>query len=253
MLYVAIAFLIVNVFTPPRVTTNALPVAANCKFKCACFCRLKRPPIYIFSALLCTVHQRMLSRLGILTIDTWILYIGNLCLMNIRHHCMFIFILCLVYSCFFRNKAAGQGRPGPSRGECHSSWPFRTCHGGMSGLVARAFGHSTWLPCPGSFAKPPGPGKASKPPHACGRTRFHMCTHTCTVEPTKSHIRRQIGLSSQSVLDSRVVNNPGPSWDFCPGLLRLARSPPCRRTILSLVWLSFPDRRARRPMPDYRH
>ena len=30
--------------------------------------------------------------------------------------------------------------------------------------------------------------------------------------------------SSQSALDSRTVHNPGPSWDFCPGL-RLAHSP----------------------------
>ena len=36
-------------------------------------------------------------------------------------------------------------------------------------------------------------------------------THACVVEPTEVYKRRHIGLSSQSVLDSRVVNNPGPS------------------------------------------
>ena len=39
---------------------------------------------------------------------------------------------------------------------------------------------------------------------------------------------------SQSALDSRAVHNPGPSWDFCPGL-RLARSPLQGETIIALI------------------
>ena len=40
--------------------------------------------------------------------------------------------------------------------------------------------------------------------------------------------------SSQSALDSRVVHNPGPSWDFCPGL-RLACSPLQGETTIALI------------------
>ena len=40
--------------------------------------------------------------------------------------------------------------------------------------------------------------------------------------------------SSQSALDSRVVHNPGPSWDFCPGL-HLARSPLQGEIIIALI------------------
>ena len=40
-------------------------------------------------------------------------------------------------------------------------------------------------------------------------------------DPIKGGI---LASSSQSALDSRVIHNPGPSWDFCPGL-RLACSP----------------------------
>ena len=65
--------------------------------------------------------------------------------------------------------------------------------------------------------------------------------HACVVSPPKwPYIRRHIGLS-QSVRvwqpvspDSRVVHNPGPSWDFRLGL-RLARSPLHRRIRLVLV------------------
>ena len=58
----------------------------------------------------------------------------------------------------------------------------------------------------------------------------------CIVRPPKwPYIRRHIGLSQsvrvwQSVSpDSRVVHNPGPSWDFCLGLC-LAHGPLPRRT-----------------------
>ena len=40
--------------------------------------------------------------------------------------------------------------------------------------------------------------------------------------------------SSQSALDSRAIHNPGPSWDFCPGL-RLARSPLRGETTIVLI------------------
>ena len=39
---------------------------------------------------------------------------------------------------------------------------------------------------------------------------------------------------SQSALDSRAFHNPGPSWDFCPGL-RLARSPLQGETTIALI------------------
>ena len=63
----------------------------------------------------------------------------------------------------------------------------------------------------------------------------------CVVRPPKwPYLRRHIGLS-QSVRvwqpvspDSRVVHNPGPSWDFHLGL-RLACSPLRRRIRLVLV------------------
>ena len=59
------------------------------------------------------------------------------------------------------------------------------------------------------FRRPPGLDKANIPPRMQEDTSSY--THACMVEPTEAYKRRHIGLSSQSVLDSRVVNNPGPS------------------------------------------
>ena len=50
-------------------------------------------------------------------------------------------------------------------------------------------------------------------------------------DPIKGGI---LASSSQSALDSRVVHNPGPSWDFCPGLC-LARSPLQGETTIALI------------------
>ena len=73
----------------------------------------------------------------------------------------------------------------------------------------------------------------------------------CVVRPPKwPYIRRHIGLSQavrvwQSVSpDSRVIHNPGPSWDFCLGLC-LARSP-LRRWIHPCVSRSFISRKGTR-------
>ena len=70
-------------------------------------------------------------------------------------------------------------------------------------------------------------------------TVSYLCA--CVVRPPKwPYIRRHIGLNQwvrvwQPVSpDSRVIHNPGPSWDFRLGL-RLARSPLHRRIRLVLV------------------
>ena len=76
--------------------------------------------------------------------------------------------------------------------------------------------------------------------------------HACIVRPPKwPYIRRHIGLSQavrvwQSVSpDSRVVHNPGPSWDFRLGL-RLARSPLQRRIHPCVSRLFVSRKRTRR-------
>ena len=50
-------------------------------------------------------------------------------------------------------------------------------------------------------------------------------------DPIKGGI---LASSSQSALDSQAVHNPGPSWDFCPGL-RLAHSPLQGETTIGLI------------------
>ena len=62
-----------------------------------------------------------------------------------------------------------------------------------------------------------------------------MCGKAPRNDPIKGGI---LASSSQSAVDSRVVHNPGPSWDFCPGL-HLARSPlQDKITIALIVYLS---------------
>ena len=77
----------------------------------------------------------------------------------------------------------------------------------------------------GRSVRLPSPGKASAPLHM--RVDTSSYAGACVVRPSgKSPIKGGTFASvSQSAFDSWVVNNPGPSWDFCPGLLCLAQVP----------------------------
>ena len=134
---------------------------------------------------------------------------------------------------------------------CHSGRPFCTRRGRVFSLVGWTPGPSAWLSSPGSLGDCQAWIRRIFPP--CMQEDTSSYTHACVVEPTEVYKRRHIGLSSQSVLDSRVVNNPGPSWDFCPGLLRLVRSPLRRRKLLSSHRSSFSAWGVRRSVPDRRH
>ena len=106
------------------------------------------------------------------------------------------------------------------------------------------------LPGSGGSVEPPELSKASEP-HACEWIQLRIL-RACARQTGPIKQEAHLASAVSQPLTARVVNNPGPSWDFCPGLLRLARSPPRRRTILSFNWLSFHVRWARRPTPDYR-
>ena len=104
----------------------------------------------------------------------------------------------------------------------------------------------------GRSVRPPSPGKASAPLHMWVDTSSYA--GACVVRPSKkSPIKGgTFALVSQSAFDSWVVNNPGPSWDFCPGLLCLARSPLHRQKLLSFHRLLFSAWGARRSPVDHR-
>ena len=133
---------------------------------------------------------------------------------------------------------------------CHSDRPFCTRCGRVFSLVGWTPGPSAWLSSPGGLEDRQAWIRRIFPPRMQEDTSLY--THACVVEPTEVYKRRHIGPSSQSVLDSRVVNNPGPSWDFYPGLLRLVCSPLRRRKLFGShrssfsawgIWQSAPDRR----------
>ena len=104
------------------------------------------------------------------------------------------------------------------------------------------------------FAKPPEPDKVSKPPpsHAGGYNFVYsrMCGRAHQSKPIKGGT---LASAVSHVPGSWVVNNSGPSWDFCPGLLHLVCSPLRRWKLLSSYWSSFSTWGARRSTIDRCH
>ena len=90
--------------------------------------------------------------------------------LDFYHH---VFIVSLLR---FLNKS-GRGRPGLSRGECHSGWPFCTCLGLATGLVGRLPSRLLW------YLRRGGPAGCltwigQLPHYRCGWIRFRIHTHT---------------------------------------------------------------------------
>ena len=134
---------------------------------------------------------------------------------------------------------------------CHSGRPFCTRQVRVFGLVGRTPGFSARITQFRRLREPPGLSKASKPPRMRVDTTFvysRMRGSAHQNRPIKGGTLASV--VSQSL--TRVVNNPGPSWDFCPGLLRLVRSPLRRRKLLGSYWSSFSAWGARRSVPDRR-
>ena len=133
---------------------------------------------------------------------------------------------------------------------CHSGRPFCTRQVWVFGLVGWMPGFSTRITQFRRLREPPGLSKASKPPRMRVDTTFIYSRMRGSAHQNRPIKGGTLASVSQSVLDSWVVNNPGPSWDFCPGLLRLVRSPLWRRKLLGSYWSSFSAWGARRSAPD---
>ena len=91
------------------------------------------------------------------------------CDFRFYHHVFIMFLL------RFLNKS-GQGRPGLSRGECHSGWPFCTRLGLATGLAGRLPSRLLWYPRRGS---PAGclTWIGRLPHYGCGWIRFRTRAH----------------------------------------------------------------------------
>ena len=162
-------------------TTRHGAIATNCNFK---MWMSSRPSAAIFT---CT--YRLVVRTVIECYPVWdllfnirkrpILYIGDLRLTI--HAVIFLVLLYRTVYCIHCTRVileikSGRGRPGLSRGECHSSRPFCTHQVGVFGLVGRTPGFSARITQFRRLREPPELSKASEP-HACGWIQLRILAH----------------------------------------------------------------------------